>query len=205
MLAPLWYKYSHTLGIRKLSTEHLFSIFHHPKHFKLRRKKGDKALKMFRNTNYFAPWWILVLKQMGLESVPFYLAWEDRPNFRSTSPRNHKCLVAVGTRGFKSNKRTCNAFTWMRADPSIYTHTHTLMRQLLSLLSLNAHSSLYLNNTSACQVNWKTRDVRGAWFDPRMEVSCYEPPVHRTVNRSKHICFCVQQPHIYNCKLAVMA
>lgn len=27
---------------------------------------------MYRNTNYFAPWSILVLKQMGLELVPFY-------------------------------------------------------------------------------------------------------------------------------------
>lgn len=29
--------------------------------------------------------------------------------------------------------------------------------------------------------------------------------LHPTINRSKHICFCVQQPHIYNCKLALIA
>lgn len=54
--------------------------------------------------------------------------------------------------------------------------------------------------------------ARAARFDPRMQVSRNDPtdpvvpqPLLPTINRSKHICFGVQQPHIYNCKLALMA
>lgn len=144
---------------------------------------------MYLNTNYFALWWISVLKQMGLELVSFLFSATGLSEFpfnKLSPPHIVGCVWHIENKSITIQVVHSHAWLCTWAD------THIRCHHCPPLMLIHHQTFCWFKNTSARQVTWKTRDVRGAWFDPRMEVSYYEPPVHPTVNRSKHICFCVQ-------------